>query len=184
LYREVILSEREAHLAFLVLYNYIREVHPTILPRIFDIHFKKRHYSEIHVIRELARERIPKKAPEKYQGKWRATETVPDFFRRVWGKYLRAGLTMPLLKDRDVRLYHAILNYRRIHGWPAELELPNREVELRAAVEIFYRKGPDALTADQHVAVAQFLKRQESKAANRPRTRGGKRRTSVDHNIG
>jgi hypothetical protein len=162
--KETLMSKEEVDYCFAIIVGYIRVTHPAILPTRFSLYFLDRHYS-IENVKEQLRV-IPEKAPEKYLGRWHSKEAVPDFFRRVWGGYLRSGLTMSLLKKRDEGLYHAIVNYRRDEAWPSDIEMPNREVALRAAVDAYKRGETFLLSADQLLAVAQFLKREQKKSAS------------------
>ncbi|MGV7214827.1 hypothetical protein [Bradyrhizobium sp. UFLA05-112] len=168
--KEILFHEREAHYVFLLLVSYILKYHPTVLPVRFDVLFDRRHYAKKHLEKALERVELPVEAPEKYPGKRRSDEGLPEFFRRVWGPFLRAGLSMPHLKQLDKSLYLAIYNFRRSNCWPDDLALPNRETALKEAVRIFQEQGGQAISPDQHISVAHFLKRQTMySSASRPR---------------
>jgi hypothetical protein len=161
--------EDDADRAFKVLTKYISETHPTRLPEWFSIRFfELRFYSKDDLIDALKQFPIPRKAPEKWPGRWHSTETLPEFFRRVWGRYLPAGLTLSHIKSLDQKLYNAISNYQKKHlPWPKELELPNREQRLSMLVRQFKAGDISRMSPEDLVAVTRKLQRDSATEAGR-----------------
>jgi hypothetical protein len=107
---------------------------------------------------------IPAKAPELWPGKWHTTEPLPVFFVRVWGKYLRAGLTLAHIKKLDSKFYNAINDHRQKKlPWPEEFQLPHERNDLKKAIAEFERGNIAALTPKQIVAVGRARVRQAAK---------------------
>ena len=107
-------------------------------------------------------------------GKWKTSEPLPEFFRRVWGKYIRFGLTMADVRGHDKKLWTAIKNHQDLNlPWPSDLNLPTQRDALATKVRQFREKGPQGLSSKDLLAVARRLQREEAinvVPANRPPT--------------
>jgi hypothetical protein len=134
------------------------------VPRHIYIAFGGEEYSNKGVEDDIKRLALPKKAPELWPGKWHSREELPDFFRRVWGKFLPVGLDMPTIKDLDETLYNAVRTHRRDGlPWPEDLKLPNREEKLKQNLAAF-EAGKSATLSDKDL-IAVIRKRQRDQAA-------------------
>jgi hypothetical protein len=105
---------------------------------------------------------IPREAPECWPGKLRAQETVVDFFKRVWSKYIPHGLTLAHIRRLDRKLYNAIANYRA--NWPKDLKLPKQREILMEKVQKFRKEGANVLDPGDLIAVARKLARERTKS--------------------
>jgi hypothetical protein len=106
---------------------------------------------------------IPKTTPEPWLGKRNTDERLPDFFRRVWGKYLRKGLRMSHLKVLDPPLYGSLRGHIVCDQlpWPDDLTVTTQRSQLHDWVRAF--NAGQKLKPEQMIAVGRFLARKQAK---------------------
>ncbi len=69
--------------------------------------------------------RLPDAAPELYADRGDKAETAVDFLRRVWGRYLDAGILFQVdLKRLDMKLYEGLRGYAQRNKVPSRDVLP------------------------------------------------------------
>jgi hypothetical protein len=106
-------------------------------------------------------EKLPDCAPEMWPGRCHTKEDVAVFVRRVWKKYLPAGLTLRHIEKLDEKLYNAIRGYHAVTGkhWPKDLARISERGRLADALERAKTDGVDAVTPKELMAVARKLAR-------------------------
>lgn len=101
--------------------------------------FLREIFAKIGYLDTLERVEIPP-LPPKQEEQWLThrleDETPPDFIKRIWGTWIGQGLTSSHFFHADPPLYTAIRKWRKKHGWPDDLDLPNKkQVNDRALAE-------------------------------------------------
>jgi tetratricopeptide (TPR) repeat protein len=113
---------------------------------------------------------IPLAAPAPWPGKRRSVVSIDVFFRRVWGKYLRKGLTFADITKLDAKLANSMKrHFRDGLPWPEDLKLSNERRALRLALEQFKKGNAEVLSPQQLIAVGRALKRREQTKSRSPR---------------
>jgi hypothetical protein len=105
---------------------------------------------------------LPKQAPELWPGKREAQETLPVFFRRVWGKYVRKGLRMSHLKDLDPGLAGSLRGHLDNGlSWPDDLRMATQRSELQEAVREFNKGNINKIEPKLLLGVVRKLQRKK-----------------------
>jgi hypothetical protein len=108
---------------------------------------------------------LPENAPELWPGKCHTSESLPEFFERVWGPYVNSGLTIARLKNLDRPLWSAIMNYRGKLSPAESAVLPlTPRMRLASLMNEYSTGNLDRLTPDDLVRVARKLQRDAAKA--------------------
>lgn len=103
---------------------------------------------------------IPTEAPELYRNRQDRMEKPPGFIRRVYGRWLGAGLIRADLLKLDRPLYQALQNWLRHNDMPDWLDLPTlSQVNDRMLAEL---EGGEATHPNLYPAIPDELKQEIS----------------------